>query len=195
MDPVRFLSNASSGSVGFEIANACRKKGAKVILILGPTHRVPPASVKTVHVTTALEMDSQVKKYLKISNAFVASAAVGDWRFQRVAKDKLKKGRQAHLRVTLVRNPDILAQAGLVRKRRADLVLVGFALETKNILMEAKKKLIQKNLDLIVANGPNSFSSNKIKSTWIDRQGDIVPQPLLTKKEFARRLVKWIYEH
>jgi phosphopantothenoylcysteine decarboxylase/phosphopantothenate--cysteine ligase len=195
MDPVRFLTNASSGAVGIEIANVCRKKGAKVILVLGPTHLEPPASVSTVHVTTALEMDLQVKKYLKRANVFVACAAVGDWRFKNIFREKIKKGRQTHMRISLVRNPDILAQAGKIKKRRKDLLLVGFALETKNKRLEAKRKLVQKNLDLIIANDPKSFSSNNIKSTWIDRHHEVKNQPLLTKKKFAQRLVKWIYEH
>ncbi len=197
MDPVRFLSNASSGRVGIEIAKAARKMGAEVVLVLGPTHLSPPSSVKTIRVTTAVEMNSHVQKYLKTSNVFIATAAVGDWRFKNPASQKIKKGRQTQMHVSLIRNPDILAQAGVFKKRRKDLILVGFALETKDQVDEARKKLARKNLDLIVANDPRSFSSEKIKSTWIDCHGEIKKQELLPKTAFAKKLLAWIsrYEH
>lgn len=197
MDPVRFLSNASSGAVGIEIANAAQKSGAKVILILGPTHLSPLPTVKTIRVVTAVEMNSQVKKYLNTSDIFIASAAVGDWRFKNPASQKIKKGQKDQMHVALVRNPDILGQAGVFKKRHKNLILVGFALETRDQIHEARKKLVRKNLDLIVANDPRTFASEKIKSTWIDRYGDIKKQALLNKSVFAKKMLGWIsrYEH
>lgn len=194
MDPVRYLSNASSGSVGIELAKTLQKKGHAVTLILGPTPLPAPARVKTIPIETALEMQAAVRKKLPATDVFIAAAAVGDWRFRTVSKTKLKKGHARSMTVSLVRNPDILAEAGQ-KKYRHKYTLIGFALETSNSISAAKKKIKEKKLDLIVANDPSSFSSMHIKPTLIDASGRITRYPRLSKTRFSTIIASWIEAH
>ncbi len=196
MDPVRFLSNASSGALGLALAATLKSDGANVILVLGPTHLSLPSSFKTIRVVTALEMRTQVQKYLPKSDVFISSAAVGDWRFEKTSHEKLKKGALKKMQVTLVRNPDILAEAGSWKKKHnPSLVLVGFGLETSNGIKAGQKKLQEKNLDLIVVNSPKTFSSNHIQSTWIEHPRTIKKESVMTKRQFSKKMSRWIETH
>lgn len=193
LDPVRFLSNPSSGEMGIRVAEALRARGADVTLVLGPTWLSPPARVTTVTVVTAEQMQAAIRKRLRTADALVATAAVSDWRFERPRRTKTKKGSSRRERVTLVRTPDILAEAGRFKSRqRPALRLIGFALETGRLEAHARRKLREKNLDLIVGNAPSSFSSSRIRPLWIERQGTPRRLGSLTKAVLATRIAGWL---
>jgi phosphopantothenoylcysteine decarboxylase/phosphopantothenate--cysteine ligase len=196
MDPVRYLTNPSSGAMGLALADVLSRRGAHVTLVLGPTCLpVPPKNIRTIRVVTALEMHAAVKKNLARSDAFIATAAVGDWRFQHPPSRKLKKGTARKRNVTLLRNPDILAEAGREKKKRKSFpLLIGFSLETENMEKFALKKLKAKNLDLIIGNGPRSFSSRTIRPLWAERSGERRRLPLMSKKNLALKIARWMEE-
>jgi len=148
LDPVRFISNHSSGKMGYAIARAASLRGARVILVSGPTCLAPPFGVETVSVTSAVEMRDAVMARFPESTILVKSAAVADYRPLLRADGKVKKGAE-RLVMEMERNPDILAEAGRLKEGR---VVVGFAAETDDLLANARKKLTEKNLDMIVAN-------------------------------------------
>jgi len=150
LDPVRFLSNPSSGRMGYEIAAEARRRGARVILISGPASLLPPPSDELVRVTSGREMKAAVEDRFAGADIVIMAAAVSDFRFQEIAPVKKKKG-DIPGRVGLVQTEDILAGLGR-RKDRPGKILVGFAAETGNAAAKAKEKLQAKGLDLIVAN-------------------------------------------
>ncbi len=218
LDPVRFLTSASSGEMGIRLAAALRRRGASVTLVIGPTSRDLPKNVKVHRVTTALEMFSVVKRRLPRADAFVATAAVSDWRFAKVSSRKIKKEdrhsrmslsgihirRKAHrldsrLRgndvfVTLVPNPDILGEAGR-RKMKSRLkkpLLVGFALETGGVEAYAKKKLREKNLDLIIGNKVDSLGNPRIRALWLEKSGEKRWLPRMTKAALSEKIARWV---
>lgn len=197
MDPVRFLSNPSSGSMGIQLAQALQYRGAKVTLVLGPTHLAVPSKIKTIRVESALQMHAAVKKHIAKADAFVATAAVGDWRFAKVASRKIKKGVK-NISVKLVKNPDILAEVGRMNPHPAlspkgrGRLLVGFALETDNLEKNGLKKLREKNLDLIIANDPASFSSSHIRPLWMERNGNPRRLGKMSKQKLAQKLAQWL---
>ena len=168
LDPVRFLTNASSGAMGFALAAAAKASGARVVVVSGPTHRTPPAGVAVVRVTTALEMRREVLRRVARAHAVIGAAAVTDWRAPRVAAHKIKRY-PASLRLTLVPNPDIIKDAAA--RRRPGQVFVGFALETRRAatLDYARAKLVGKGLDLVVANGSDALASDRIRATLVGR--------------------------
>ncbi len=193
MDPVRFLSNPSSGAMVLAIASALQKKSASITVVLGPTHLSPPSKIRVVRVETAKQMFSVVKSLLHRSDVFIASAAVGDWRFARTSETKLKKENSSSMTVRLEKNPDILAWVGEGKKKRTSpLCVVGFALETERLKTNAEKKLKRKNLDLIIANGPASFSDDKIHARWIEKNKAIQDLGNLNKKVLAAKLAAWL---
>ncbi len=161
IDPVRYISSRSSGTMGYLIAEAMRDKGFKVVLISGPVNISPPEGVMVICVKTAEEMNRAVKKEIKGSCCIVASAAVSDFKVQNPSKKKIKKKKQLTLK--LVKNVDILA--GL--KEKKDLVKIGFALETENAVKNGQKKIKEKGLDLIIVNRlsktENPFGRDKTK--------------------------------
>ena len=148
LDPVRFIGNRSSGRMGYALASEARDRGAQVTLITGPSALQPPAAVDVVHVETALEMQAAVQTALHGADLLIMAAAVADFRPAELSQQKIKKGDDEEFVVRLVRNPDILA--GLAD--RHDVVKVGFAAETHNLLEYAQSKLERKGLDMIVAN-------------------------------------------
>ena len=148
IDPVRFISNPSSGKMGYEIARAAEHRGADVVLIAGPTHLPDPAQVQMVHTRTAQEMAEAVFDYAQRADIVIKAAAVSDYRPRLAADHKIKKA-QEEIRLHLVRNQDILAELGRSKQR---LFLVGFAAETQYLEQHATAKLKAKNLDMIVAN-------------------------------------------
>lgn len=190
LDPVRFLTNPSTGAMGLAIAGALRKRGARVILVLGPVSLPVPAGIEVIRVESALQMERAVKRHLSRADAFVATAAVGDWRFAKVHRRKMKKGAAKAITLRLLKNPDILANAGAWRARRGRRtpLLVGFSLETHATRRFAERKLRRKKIDLIIGNSPASFGSPLIRPLWIERGARPLPLPAMSKKALARRL-------
>ena len=158
IDPVRYLSNNSSGKMGYSLAQAAVDLGAEVTLISGPTNlKVPNGLEKFIFVESALEMYKKVDEYFKNTDIFIACAAVADYRPKEYKKEKIKKS-DADLVIELVRNPDILLE---MRKKKEKQLLVGFAAETNDIRENALKKLEKKNLDIIVANNASVMGSDE----------------------------------
>ena len=158
IDPVRYLSNNSSGKMGYSLAQAAVDLGAEVTLISGPTNlKVPNGLEKFIFVESALEMYEKVDEYFKNTDIFIACAAVADYRPKEYKKEKIKKS-DADLVIELVRNPDILLE---MSKKKEKQLLVGFAAETNNIKENALKKLEKKNLDIIVANNASVMGSDE----------------------------------
>ena len=189
IDPVRFITNRSSGKMGFALARAARRRGAKVILISGPAAIPPPQQVKCIGVRSAVQMQEAVLTNLETSSILLMAAAVSDYRPQQTASGKIKKS-EAKIVLELERNPDILAEAG---KRKGQRILVGFAAETENLLQNARGKLKEKNLDLIVANDVTlpgaGFKVNTNIVKILDRSGKVEELPLMTKEELADRIL------
>lgn len=185
IDPVRFVGNRSSGKTGYAIAEECARRGAQVTLVSGPTVLPDPFGVTTVRVETALEMESAVASVYPRADAVVATAAVADFRPERVADEKIKKGDAAGA-IALVANPDILADMGA---RKGDRVLVGFAAETGDVIEHARGKLAAKGLDLVVANDvsiPGQGFGSDVNAVWlVDAMGER-EIALAHKREIAR---------
>ena len=185
LDPVRYLSNRSSGKMGFAIAEAARDRGAHVMLVSGPTALPTPPGVTRTDVTAAEEMYHAVLDRLDDTTILIMAAAVADYRPSTQAAQKIKK-REA-MTVELVRNPDILAEAG---RKKGSRTLVGFAAETEELIQNAREKLEKKNLDLIVANDIRvGFGGETNRVTILDRQGSVEELPELTKREAAHRIL------
>ena len=158
IDPVRYLSNNSSGKMGYSLAQAAVDLGAEVTLISGPTDlKVPNGLENFISVESALEMYEKVDEYFKNTDIFIACAAVADYRPKEYKKEKIKKS-DADLVIELIRNPDILLE---MRKKKEKQLLVGFAAETNDIKENALKKLEKKNLDIIVANNASVMGSDE----------------------------------
>ncbi|HEX7372347.1 MAG TPA: bifunctional phosphopantothenoylcysteine decarboxylase/phosphopantothenate--cysteine ligase CoaBC, partial [Thermodesulfobacteriota bacterium] len=189
IDPVRFLSNRSSGRMGFAVARAARLRGARVILVSGPSALPAPSGVKFIPVRTAAEMREAVLGSLPGVSVLVMAAAVSDYRPKVTSPEKIKKS-QAELTLPLELNPDILREAGQRKEKR---LLIGFAAETESLLANARKKLAEKNLDLIVANDVSlsgagfAVDTNMVK--LIDRSGKIEELPLMGKEDLADRVL------
>ena len=189
IDPVRFLSNPSTGKMGFAVARAAAERGWDVTLVAGPVALKTPKGVKRVDVTSARDMLRAVKDALADASkddVFIATAAVADWRPGKCAKSKLKK-REMDGVLRLVRNPDILKSVKGVRK-------VGFAAETKDVLAEAARKCREKGLEFIVANDVTApgcgFGTDTNRVAFIGPDGAIESLPLLSKLAVARRIVQ-----
>jgi phosphopantothenoylcysteine decarboxylase/phosphopantothenate--cysteine ligase len=152
LDPVRFLGNRSTGKMGFAVATAAEERGARVTLIAGPVSLATPKGVERVDVRSAVEMGEAIDRALEDADALIMAAAVADWRPREVSIDKAKKGAGDTMSLELVKNPDLLAGVGARRNGRKKPVLVGFAVETKDLVEYARKKLAQKQVDIVVAN-------------------------------------------
>jgi phosphopantothenoylcysteine decarboxylase/phosphopantothenate--cysteine ligase len=187
MDPVRYLSNRSSGKMGYAIARAARRRGASVTLVSGPTSLKPPYGVRLISVKTAEEMQKAVFENWTNCSAVIKAAAVSDYRPKETATQKIKKQGNT-LSLELVKNPDILAELGRT-KEEFGCSLVGFAAETRDLLTHAEEKLKAKNLDMIVANDVSrddaGFQSDTNMVKIICANGHIEETPLLTKDEVA----------
>jgi len=191
-DPVRFLSNPSTGKMGYALAATARQRGATVTLISGPTDLAPPPGVEYIQVTSADEMRREVMNRIKTATIVVKSAAVSDYRPSKIMPHKVKKG-EAALSLPLVANPDILKELGKLKEHSAKFpLLVGFAAESRDHLVEGVRKLKEKNLDLIVVNDirgtETGFGSETNKVTILDRNGAQEDVPLLSKEETAHRI-------
>ncbi|HET9607616.1 MAG TPA: bifunctional phosphopantothenoylcysteine decarboxylase/phosphopantothenate--cysteine ligase CoaBC [Nitrospira sp.] len=186
IDPVRYISNRSSGKMGYAIAEAASTRGAQVVLISGPTSLPPPRGVEVVPVETAEEMAKHMSTRLSWSTVVVMAAAVADFRPKHAAELKLKKRGKPITTIDLEQTTDILAA---LSARRTTQVLVGFAAETHDLLTHAKAKLSSKGLDVIVANDVTrpgaGFDSDQNAATLIERDGRITDLPLKSKREMA----------
>jgi phosphopantothenoylcysteine decarboxylase / phosphopantothenate---cysteine ligase len=194
MDPVRYLSNPSSGKMGFAIARAAQQRGAHVILISGPSSLQDPSGVNVIRVQTAAQMASAVFEHFEQVDVVIKSAAVSDYRPRDIAVEKMKKKKNAMV-LNLVRNQDILAEIG---KRKGDRFLVGFAAETEALDQNATEKLHKKNLDMIVANivkGEDSaFGSDANRVSLYYRDGTRESLPMMDKESLAHMLLDRIVE-
>ena len=189
IDPVRYIGNRSSGKMGFEIAKAAEKFGAEVILISSKNFS-ETQNIKFVKVETAEQMRAEVLKFFDTADAVIMAAAVADYRVKNVAENKIKKSEQ-NLTLELVKNPDILKELGQIKKSQ---VLVGFAAETENLLEYAKKKLVEKNLEMIVANDVTAKNAgfdvptNTASIIW--KNGEVENFPNMQKSELAEKIIE-----
>ena len=191
IDPVRYISNRSSGKMGYALAEAARDRGAKVILVTAPISLPEPAGVDVVKVGTAQEMRQAVVKVTPQADALIMAAAVADYRPIKAAKDKIKKG-EAGLTLKLECTPDILGSV------KGNFIKVGFAAESNNLVKNAKQKLQQKGLDFIVANditaSDSGFGADTNRVTIIDREGKVDSLPLMPKREVADKVLDRVVE-
>jgi phosphopantothenoylcysteine decarboxylase/phosphopantothenate--cysteine ligase len=188
IDPVRFLSNRSSGRMGYRVAEAARDRGARVILVSGPTSLPAPAGIERVTVRSAEDMARAVSERVGEAGVVVMAAAVADYRSARVSPSKVKKT-AGPLTLELVRTSDILRSLGQAKGERT---LVGFAAETDHVIENARTKLREKNLDLIVANDVSredaGFGTETNAAVLLDREGGEVPVPLGSKRALAEAI-------
>lgn len=193
IDPVRFISNYSSGKMGYAIAKAAAERGASVTLVSGPTGLVAPSNISCRDVSTAQEMFDTVMKELPGAQVVIGAAAVADYRPKSPAESKIKK-KSDEMTVELVPNPDIVAEVG---RRKGDRILVAFAAETDHVLENAGKKLDSKNADFVVANDVSrtdiGFGADENQVTIIGRDGQ-VELPRLPKSEVADRILDRVKE-
>ncbi|MFA5043394.1 MAG: bifunctional phosphopantothenoylcysteine decarboxylase/phosphopantothenate--cysteine ligase CoaBC [Kiritimatiellia bacterium] len=192
IDPVRFLSNRSSGKMGFALARVAARRGHRVTLISGPVALRPPPKVSFVAVMTADEMLAAVKRHLSRCDALIMAAAVADWRPRRVSPQKIKKT-TAFPVLRLEPTPDILK---ILRSKKGQRVFIGFAAETERVLAEARRKLAEKGLDLIVANDVSrpdaGFDVDTNRVTLLEAGGGARVLPLMTKMKVAARILDWL---
>lgn len=192
LDPVRFLSNRSTGKMGFAVAAQAAAAGHHVVLVAGPVALPTPAGVTRVDVVSALDLLAAVQRHLPQADALVMAAAVADWRPRSVSAVKLKKAGM-HPTLELEPNPDVLLAVQPLKEGR---IFVGFAAETGDPLPEARRKLIAKGLDLIVANDVSQpdagFAVDTNRVVLLPRDGAPETLPLLSKQEVAARIVNWI---
>lgn len=185
IDPIRFISNYSTGTFGYEIAKEAKRRGNFVTLVSGPTALEPPKGIRFVPVESAMDMRRVLLKEFPKSDCVIMASAVSDWRAGSVAKKKLKRS-SGKRTIKLVENPDMLEELG---RHKKDRILVGFALETEDLEKNALNKLKKKNLDLIIANRikPNStvFGNSSIDVLIIDRLGGKVRFFNKSKRELA----------
>jgi phosphopantothenoylcysteine decarboxylase/phosphopantothenate--cysteine ligase len=196
IDPVRYLTNRSSGKMGYALARTARHRGAEVTLVSGPTHLRPPENVDFHRVKTTEEMKRAVFEHRDQCDAIIKAAAVLDYRPREKVEHKIKKS-EKNQSLDLVRNPDILEELGST-KGNSRCILVGFAAETEDLLANATEKLRKKNLDLIVANDVTredaGFESETNLVKIIHQDGHIEDFPLMTKEEVAGHLLDRIKE-
>ena len=191
IDPVRYIGNRSSGRMGYEIAKSAMNSGAEVVLVSGKSEVEPPDGLKAfIKVESALQMRDEVLKHFETVDCVIMSAAVADYRVKNPSAQKIKKSDEI-LTLELVKNPDILKELGTLKKSQ---VLVGFAAETQNILEYANKKLVEKNLDFIVANDVTAegagfgVSTNIASIIW--RNGTVESFSKMSKADLAEKIIE-----
>lgn len=190
LDPIRFISNRSSGRMGYALASAAQARGAHVVLVSGPTHIPVPAGVEVIQVRSTADMKQAIDRALSRADAVIMTAAVADYRPAQTQTSKIKKSGDT-LTLELVKNPDILAELGrkrALRKARAP-VLVGFAMETDDVVAYGKKKLVDKQVDLIVANeAAVGFGRDDTQVTLISHDESVELEPM-GKRQTADRIL------
>ncbi|NPV43113.1 MAG: bifunctional phosphopantothenoylcysteine decarboxylase/phosphopantothenate--cysteine ligase CoaBC [Firmicutes bacterium] len=193
IDPVRFITNYSSGKMGYAIAKAGSNRGGEVVLITGPTYLQPPRRVKVVKVKSAVEMKEAVFKEFQEAEIIIKAAAVADYRPACIADQKIKKD-DSNLKIELVRNPDILAELG---RQKGNRILVGFAAETQDIIKNARDKLVKKGLDMIIANDltaeGSGFGTDTNIVQIITANGEIKKYEKMGKIELAHIILDKIF--
>jgi phosphopantothenoylcysteine decarboxylase/phosphopantothenate--cysteine ligase len=189
LDPVRFVSNRSSGKMGYALAEAAAQRGAHVVLVAGPTQLADPAGVTVVHVQTAIEMRRAVFENLKQATVIIKAAAVADYHVPQVPQHKIKKT-ATRLSLELDPTPDILAELG---QKKGDRLLIGFAAETENLIEESRRKLQTKNCDMVVGNlvgnDGTGFESDQNEVVLVLRTGETIQIPRALKREIADRIL------
>jgi phosphopantothenoylcysteine decarboxylase/phosphopantothenate--cysteine ligase len=194
IDAVRFISNPSSGKMGYAIAEAARQRGAEVTLVSGPTSLAVPPGVKLRHVQTACEMREAVLEEYEKADVIIKAAAVSDYRPKQFIPYKVKKAAEVET-LELIRNPDILAELGQHKGKR---VLVGFAAETDDLLVNAQKKVQAKHVDLLVANdvshAGSGFRSDENKVLILHDHGQIEDLPSMSKQQLAHEILARVVE-
>ena len=198
IDPVRYISNFSSGKMGFALAEECACRGAEVILVAGPvTLKTPEGNIERIDVTTAVEMHDAVMKALPESDAVILCAAVADYRVENVADSKIKREKTQNPVIQLTPNPDIARAVG--QAKRPDQVTVGFALETDNEQANAQGKLERKNLNFIVMNSLRDknagFQVDTNKVTIITDRGETIEGECKSKRDVARDITDVLYKY
>jgi phosphopantothenoylcysteine decarboxylase/phosphopantothenate--cysteine ligase len=190
IDPVRFITNRSSGKMGYALAKVARRRGAEVILVTGPTLlSLPRRDIEVVPVQTAAEMREAVLGHMEGCTVVIKAAAVSDYRPRMISQAKLKKA-EPHYSLELERTTDILGEIG---ERKGDRIVVGFAAETEDLIAHARKKLLEKNLDLIVVNDvtkPDSgFSSDTNQVKILFPSGEVKDHPVMSKEEVSQLIL------
>ena len=192
IDPVRFISNRSTGKMGYAIAGVSARRGHEVVLISGPVIIEPPALVTVIKVDTSAQMLDELKKRISWCDVLIMTAAVADFKPAVIRTEKIKK-RNMPLFIRLRKTPDILKR---IRKYKDKRVFVGFAAETSNMLKEARRKLIDKGLDLIVANdvsrSDSGFGADTNKVVLISADGTCRKLPLMKKTAVAKEILEWV---
>ena len=195
IDPVRIVSNRSTGKMGYALTRAAWRRGAEVTLVSGPTHLDPPRGIEVITVKTAEEMREAVLHNYRDKDVVIKAAAVSDYRPMRKAQEKEKK-KGSPITVEMIPTPDILAELG---KDKGDITLVGFAAETTDHVANAMDKIRKKNLDLIVVNDVSGedrgFAADSNEVRMIDREGNQEAVPLMSKEDVADRIldkIKWL---
>jgi phosphopantothenoylcysteine decarboxylase/phosphopantothenate--cysteine ligase len=194
IDPVRYISNHSSGKMGYALANAAQEAGAKVTLVSGPVALAVPAQVSCISVETACQMQAAVMAHMNSRGIFMGVAAVADYRCASVANQKIKKGAQESYTLGLVKNPDILCA---VRQAYPKAYVVGFAAETERLIVHAKAKMKAKGMDRVVANQVGKgvgFATEEHRCTVITAEGELIVYPQMRKVCLARQLMVGIAE-
>jgi phosphopantothenoylcysteine decarboxylase/phosphopantothenate--cysteine ligase len=188
LDPVRYISNRSSGKMGYALAEAAAERGAQVILVSGPVQLREPRGVRVVHVRTAREMHDAVMSHLSEAGIILKAAAVADYHLSQVPRNKIKKTAM-RMSMDLDPTPDILAELG---QKKGDRLLIGFAAETENLIESARQKLESKNCDMVVANLVNQeatgFESDENEVVLVLSTGKTIPLSRAPKREIADRI-------
>jgi phosphopantothenoylcysteine decarboxylase/phosphopantothenate--cysteine ligase len=188
IDPVRFISNRSSGKMGYALAEAALARGAKVLLVSGPVQLHDPRGATVIHVRSATEMRNAVMENLEEATIIIKAAAVADYYIASIPQQKLKKT-AARLSIELDPTPDILAEAG---HKKGDRLLIGFAAETENLVSEARRKLKSKNCDMVVSNiiGQEGigFEADDNEVVLVMSTGETVAIPRASKRQIADRV-------
>ncbi|XOQ19027.1 MAG: bifunctional phosphopantothenoylcysteine decarboxylase/phosphopantothenate--cysteine ligase CoaBC [Sporanaerobacter sp.] len=194
LDPVRYMTNFSSGKMGYALAKMAKNRGGDVVLITGPTNLCPPSGVKVVNINTTREMLNAIEKEFDDCHVLIKAAAPLDYRPEIVSDKKIKKGEEA-LELRFVRNPDIAMHFG---KIKGEKIMVGFAAETNNLIEYAKEKMAKKNFDFIVANDVSKegagFRTNTNIVNIIDKSGKVFEYPLMSKDELANIILDKVVE-
>ena len=191
IDPVRFISNLSSGEMGYAVAKEAHRRGYPTTLLTGPTALPAPRSVKMVSFTTVHDLDQKLQQLFPKHDCLMMTAAVGDYRVSQVARRKIK--RKDRLTLTLVRTPDLLKKIGKKKKKK---IIVGFCLETENLMAHAFKKLQNKQCDFMVAcflnKSKNPFGQNMLSVTVIDKKGKKFKTKSSSKTQIAKILLHFL---
>ena len=194
IDPVRFISNHSSGKMGFAIAEEAAKRGAEVTVVVGAVSVKPPENVKIINAVSAQKMHEAVMKNLTDKSVYIGAAAIADYRPKNVAENKIKKNDES-LTIVLERTTDILSEVS--KNRHENLLVVGFAAETNNVIEYARSKMERKNLDMIVANDVTKkgagFGSDENQATIITKENSI-ELPLMSKNELSNKILDEILD-